>query len=130
MWFVNINPVLIKPDFSCQFFHLWIILHYFRHLFISHLELNKKLCWLTKSRFSPYNPENMVRTSLHVLIRSSGPAFNVLSFWLGGTKLLSAWLKVISLVATIVNYTWETLEHTGLFLLIRYILMSGGLWSF
>ena len=50
-----------------------------------------------------------------------------MSFLIGGMKLILTWLIVISVVAVIVNYTWETLEHTGwLFFVFCGTLIPGG----
>ena len=35
--------------------------------------------------------------------------------------ILSTWLTVISVVAAIVNYTWETLEHTGWLFFVYWV---------
>ena len=76
--------------YICSHFNLWIILHYLfkDKIFKFYLYLSEHLCnffsfgikqngcvddyWLQNKQ----NPENMVRTNPHVLIRSGGPAFS------------------------------------------------------
>ena len=73
-----------KRDISCQLlshFHLWIILYHvctYIQIIFFHSELNIKAV-LTILLFPPFNPENIVRTSPHVLIPSGGPVGSV--FW-------------------------------------------------
>ena len=52
------------------------------------LHQSKVVC--IHNRFSPYNPDNMVRTSPHVLIRSGGPAGIIIKvFFLSSNFLLN-----------------------------------------